>query len=230
MGKVAEVAVKTSPEHIFISDFDGTITRRDFFRVALEQLPAECGRWWQAYEDGRLGHFEALARTFAELRISLDQVDELLRAMEPEPELARCCGQLEQNRWQLVIASAGCAWYIQRLLAWHHLHPTIYANPGTFSPSHGLRMTLPAGEFFTCQTTGVDKEAIARHYLERGCTIAFAGDGRPDLKPALLAPPHLRFARGWLAEELTRRQEGFLPFERWAEVVTHLPDSAAQPT
>jgi hypothetical protein len=32
----------------------------------------------------------------------------------------------------------------------------------------------------------------------------------------------LRFARGWLAEALSERDEKFHPFERWSEIADHL--------
>ena len=58
--------------------------------------------------------------------------------------------------------------------------------------------------------------------LKRSDRVAFAGDGRPDLRPALLVPPQLRFARGWLAEALSERGEKFHPFEHWSEIADQL--------
>jgi 2-hydroxy-3-keto-5-methylthiopentenyl-1-phosphate phosphatase len=52
--------------------------------------------------------------------------------------------------------------------------------------------------------------------------VAYAGDGPPDLEPSLMVPPELRFARGWLAEELRARHEPFRPFRRWSEIAETL--------
>jgi 2-hydroxy-3-keto-5-methylthiopentenyl-1-phosphate phosphatase len=52
--------------------------------------------------------------------------------------------------------------------------------------------------------------------------VAFAGDGRPDLAPALLAPPERRFARRTLARLLTERDEAFQSFDNWSDVVDKL--------
>jgi 2-hydroxy-3-keto-5-methylthiopentenyl-1-phosphate phosphatase len=76
------------------------------------------------------------------------------------------------------------------------------------------------------RTTGVNKLAIVQDALRRSDCVAFAGDGRPDLKPALMVEPHLRFARGWLAEALSKRGEGFHPFERWSQIVDQLQKTA----
>ena len=46
--------------------------------------------------------------------------------------------------------------------------------------------------------------------------------GPPDLEPALLVRPELRFATGHLAGELGRLGEGFHRFEHWSEVARRL--------
>jgi 2-hydroxy-3-keto-5-methylthiopentenyl-1-phosphate phosphatase len=64
--------------------------------------------------------------------------------------------------------------------------------------------------------------AIVQDALKRSDCVATAGDGRPDLRPALLVQPQLRFARGWLAEALTERGEKFHPFERCSQIADQL--------
>jgi 2-hydroxy-3-keto-5-methylthiopentenyl-1-phosphate phosphatase len=54
--------------------------------------------------------------------------------------------------------------------------------------------------------------------------VAFAGDGAPDVESALLVGPDLRFARGYLAEELSRRGEPYRTFGRWCEIAEALTD------
>jgi 2-hydroxy-3-keto-5-methylthiopentenyl-1-phosphate phosphatase len=43
---------------------------------------------------------------------------------------------------------------------------------------------------------------------------------------ALLVPPERRFARGWLAEALRERGEGFHSFERWSQIADQLRNDA----
>jgi 2-hydroxy-3-keto-5-methylthiopentenyl-1-phosphate phosphatase len=82
---------------------------------------------------------------------------------------------------------------------------------------------LPVDSPFFSAPTGIDKPGVVRDALRRTEHVAFAGDGRPDLEPALLVRPEYRFARGWLAEALTERGEAFHPFSRWSEVADKLP-------
>jgi len=208
-------------ERILVSDFDGTMTRRDFFRVALECLPESAASFWEQYEKGGMTHFEALAAIFAELRCPEEVMNSMLARMELDEGITSRCHRLQAHGWRLVIASAGCAWYIERLLAPLGIAPEIHANPGTFSEQHGLIMKPPLGSPFFSLETGIDKIRLVKAALEGG-TVAFAGDGRPDIGPALLVHPSRRFAKGRLAEELTKRGEGFNRFLSWGEVVDKL--------
>ena len=53
---------------VLVSDFDGTMTRRDFFKLAIQQLlPPDGPDFWSEYRAGQITHFEALRRYFAEI-------------------------------------------------------------------------------------------------------------------------------------------------------------------
>ena len=175
---------------------------------------------------GKKTHFEALAEIFIGIRTSEASLLELADSMELDPELAESVRTLQNHGWEILIASAGCDWYIQRLLKKAGVSVTIYSNPGVFDPEGGLQMSLPERSPFFSPTTGVNKLAIVQDALRRSDCVAFAGDGRPDLKPALMVEPHLRFARGWLAEALSERGQGFHPFERWSQIAAQLQKTA----
>ena len=83
-------------------------------------------------------------------------------------------------------------------------------------------MSLPAGHPFVSTDLGVDKLAIVKDALTRSNTVAFAGDGRPDLAPALLVKPELRFAKGWLANKLDSLGEHYTTFNVWSEIAQKL--------
>lgn len=87
-------------------------------------------------------------------------------------------------------------------------------------------MELPTRSPFFSPTVGIDKAEVVRQAIQAGGRVAFAGDGPPDLAPAVLVAEDLRFARGHLAAELTRRGLGFRPFERWSAVASALAERA----
>ncbi len=208
---------------LLVTDFDGTITRHDFFNlVVAEFAPAHLERYWDDYEAGRLTHFEALAGIFASIRGSEEQMRQLIRRAEPDPQLAEWVERLRQAGWQVVVASAGCAWYIEQILAQAGVTVPVHANPGTFHPQHGLRMTLPTDSPVFSPTLGIDKAALVRRGLSQGRQVAFAGDGYPDVNAARLVPAQRRFARHDLARALQQERLPFRRFERWSEVAQAL--------
>ena len=59
-------------------------------------------------------------------------------------------------------------------------------------------MSLPEHSAFFSPTTGVNKVEIVRDALNRSDCVAFAGDGRPDLEPALMVEPScVLLGGGW---------------------------------
>ncbi len=210
---------------ILISDFDGTLTRYDFFDLVRKRwpFPPEDDPW-EKFVSGQITHFQALAEIFARIRTSEADLLELANSMELDPSFAKSARELQERRWEIVIASAGCDWYIRFLLNQAGVSVLLYANPGVFDPKSGLQMSLPERSRFFSPTTGVNKVEIVRDALNRSNRVAFAGDGRPDMEPALLVKPEFRFARGWLAEAFRERGEKFHPFEQWSQIADQLRD------
>src|SRR5262249_18321548 len=129
---------------LLVTDFDGTLTRRDFFWLIVEAFaPARLDDYWRDYRDGRITHFEALAGIFAGVGASESEMGRLLARAEPDPRLAHWVERLRHAGWDVVVASAGCAWYIERVLARCGVRLTVHANPGTFVPGEGLFMRPP---------------------------------------------------------------------------------------
>ena len=60
--------------------------------------------------------------------------------------------------------------------------------------------------------------------------VAFAGNGSPDYQAALVVPPELRFARGWLARRFDHESIPYRPFEAWGEVAGALLAPASHVT
>jgi len=212
---------------ILISDFDGTITRYDFFERVRKRWPfPPQDDPWEKFVSGEITHFQALAEIFASIRATEAELLELAASTELEASFAKSVRALQDRGWEIVIASAGCDWYIKFLLNKAGVSVPVYANPGTFDQETGLEMSLPEPSPFFSSTKGVSKVAIVRDALNRSDCVAFAGDGRPDLKPALLVRPEWRFARGWLADALGERGEPFHPFERWSQIADQLQKAA----
>ncbi len=218
-------------DKVLVSDFDGTMTQHDFYTCAVKYLLSpEDLEPWHAYTRRELTHFEALAKIFERIRSSMPDMERVLTAMEFDPNAKSAVQRLQASQWDVVVVSNGCQWYIDRFFRQQRLRLQLHTNPGEYSPQHGLQMKLPTTSPFFCPEFGISKSAVVRQAMQNYSSVAFAGDGRPDLEPALLVRPEFRFAREWLANELESRGEPFQTFQTfstWSEISQRLAEVEA---
>lgn len=198
-----------------VSDFDGTITSNDFFSLVAERhMPRDSPDFFEMYRRGQLTHVQAMQKFFDYTPDDPTVLEQLLTDTEPDHDLRSSVERLDRAGWDLIVVSAGSTWYIDRIFSRLGVRATVHSNSGQIVPGKGLQLDDLSRD--------VDKAGIVREALSKYRHVAFAGDGPPDLKPALLVDPELRFARRYLADQLTRLGERFRPFERWSAVVDAL--------
>src|SRR6516164_83593 len=161
---------------ILVSDFDGTVTRYDFFERVRKRWPfPPQDDPWEKFVAGEITHFQALAEIFAGIRTTEADLQGLADSAGIDPSFARSVQALQHRGWEIVIASAGCDWYINFLLKKAGVSVSVHANPGVFDPQRGLQMSLPEPSPFFSATKGVNKAAIVQDALKRSDRVAFAG-------------------------------------------------------
>jgi 2,3-diketo-5-methylthio-1-phosphopentane phosphatase len=209
----------TKSRGVLVSDFDGTMARNDFYKLVIESLlPDDTPNYWAEYRASTITHFEALRRYFASIRASEKEVLAVVERMNLDPELPAAVKSLRSAGWDVIVVSAGCDWYIRRLLESAGVSLVVHSNPGRFEAGKGLLMELPVTSPFLSQALGVDKAKVVQQQIDAGHTVAFAGDGFPDAESARLVTGELRFARGDLADVLEREHLEFNSFDKWSDI------------
>jgi len=128
------------PMGILVSDFDGTVTRYDFFDRVRKRWPFPLQEDpWEKFVSGEITHFQALAEIFASIRATEAELLELADSTELDVSFAKSVRTLQDRGWKIVIASAGCDWYIKFLLKKGGVSVPVYANPGVFDQESGLK-------------------------------------------------------------------------------------------
>lgn len=208
---------------ILVTDFDGTFSRRDFFDLILDRCDPPAGREaWRRYLAGELTHCQGIGGVFASLRTDLAGADALVAALDPAPGTADAVRRLQAAGWEIVIASAGCRWYIERLLGKLGVAVTVHAAAGDFAPATGLVLAPDARAPFFHPRTCIDKPAVVRDALARDGVVAMAGDSDTDRAAALLVPPERRFATGHLARSFAAEGVPHVAFTAWPQIVDGL--------
>jgi len=208
---------------ILITDFDGTFARRDFFDLILERHdPPGARKQWRRFVTGELTLTEGLDAVFSALRTDDGGADALVTALDPAPGTAEAAKKLQAAGWEIVVASAGCGWYIDRLMTKLGLEIQVHASAGVFSPATGLVMHPdPQGPYFHPES-GIDKAAVVRDALAKSPHVAYAGDSHTDRAGALLVPPSRRFVTGRLARQFVQEEVAHMAFAEWPEIAAHL--------
>jgi len=207
---------------LLVTDFDGTVTRRQFYQLVWERLtPSSTPDFWIEYRAGRITHFEALQRCFAAAEGGEEAFISLLDEMQIESDLAGKVGLMKSAGWDVVVVSAGCSWYVERLLANAKVELPLFANYARIVDGRLIMELTPDRPFFSSDV-GLDKAQVVQSFKAKGRRVGFAGDGFPDLEAALAVPAEFRFARSDLAEALQDRGQLFRRFNIWSDIVTQL--------
>src|SRR5262249_1042851 len=156
------------------------------------------------------------------IRSSESEVLAIVDRMELDPELPAAVEELREAGGNVVVTSAGCGWYINRLLSAAGVDIEVQSNPVRYETGKGLLMEMPTDSTHPPQRLGVDKAGVVRRNLEEGRTVAFAGDGFADADAARLVADELRFARADLATVMNEEGLPFHPFEKWSDIARTL--------
>ena len=207
---------------VLVSDFDGTLAHPDFYQLVRAQLvPPSTPDYWREYREGACSHFDALKQYFYAAEGGEPEFVRLLDGIALPDNLPGLVARLRERGWAVVIVSAGCQWYIDRLLTRARCDLPVITNAGGVE-SGRLVMRRPESSPFRCEDNGVDKHAVVTQLLSAGKRVAYCGDGYTDLPAAKLVAEERRYARADLAEALEAEGLGYRPFSDWQDVVEGL--------
>lgn len=208
---------------IFISDFDGTLTHKDFYQIVIDKYlqdkGAELERRWQA---GEMTVFQFLSSVFAEMDRDEDEIANDILEIPIDKDAKRFIQSVRSSGGDFLILSAGTRYYIERLL--HYLSMgdvAVLSNPGVYK-DRGVHMTADMTSPYYSERYGVDKAAVVADYKKKYKTVYYAGDSEPDLRAAMLADRV--FAKPGLQRLLKEKGHPFVAFESVAQLMDRLRD------
>jgi len=183
-----------------VSDFDGTISDRDFFYyVADKYFDEGMLKPWREFLSGKKKHFDALAEMFANLRVSQGELNDFISTIKIDEHFFEVAKWCVQQKIPVTICSAGNDYYIKQLMKNEikKYNISLISNYGEYSEDKGLLMR--PNEKYYDENLGVSKVAIVNDFQARGYFVIYCGDGLPDVEAACKADKI--FARDMLYEE-----------------------------
>lgn len=207
-------------KRLFISDFDGTATALDFYKIVLNSIGQEGWAYVEDYRKTGKVDYHFLNKIFAWKTLSQGDYDALIDTIDLDASLRPFLDFLNLEAIDFKFVSAGFDRYIEDILAKEGYEGLeVITNPGRFE--EGIMVMCPDTESpFYSPLFGVDKGAIVRDLQASYDMIYFAGDTEPDLGAALEAD--VVFAKGELIPLLMEKNKPFIAFERYEDLIGHL--------
>ncbi|MDR1451997.1 MAG: MtnX-like HAD-IB family phosphatase [Helicobacteraceae bacterium] len=213
-------------KYALLSDFDGTISDDDFFFYVAERFfDAAALAPWRAYLSGEKSHFDALKEMFGLLRLPQDEFDRFVAGVRIDWRAASVFTLCRDRQIPIFIASAGCDYYIKKLIGdlIEEFHITLLSNRGEYSQSAGLTMIAPnTNDLFYDPLTGISKYKLAKSLKDQGYTLIFAGDGLPDFESARISD--VVFARKALLQKCKEANIKTKEFSNFDDIASFLKE------
>lgn len=208
-------------KRVFVSDFDGTITKRDFFLIYMDRYLGEKGKeFLRAYRAENNPSYQFLNWVFAMKDLTRDEYLGLIRQVQIDADFRHFLEVLQSEGMEHIILSAGVYFYIEDALAINGFpKQKVIANTGQFADGRML-VTHDESDPFFCPMYGIAKGKVIEHLKQQYDYVYFAGNSIPDLLAAEVADEV--FATGTLKKHFEKEgigQHKVHPFTGYADIL-----------
>ncbi len=205
----------------FVSDFDGTLSLKDFYHIVIDKYLGEKGRtFYQNWKKEKKIDVEFLNIIFSQMDKTEEEIFQDIIAIPLDPYAVEFIKLIQEKGGDFYILSAGTSYYIKKLIA--HLgleNITIFSMEGIYT-NRGLKIIPDKTSRYFSPVFGVDKGLFVTDLKKEYEKVFFAGDSEPD-KTACKAAT-VGFAKSELLDILEKEGATFIPFYDYSQVAKHL--------
>lgn len=205
----------------FVSDFDGTLTDRDFYHIVMDKYLKDWS--WEYYDEWKKTkkiNVDFLNKIFGAMDRNEEEILEDILELPLDPYAMSFIKRVESCGGDFFILSAGTSYYIKKLLEhFNIMNVTVISMEGVYK-NRGIQIfPNPESEFYS-EIWGVDKTKVILMLKAKYSKVYFAGDSEPDMGAAK-ASDHA-FARNDLQRLLRAKNIPFVPFTKFNEVEKYM--------
>lgn len=205
----------------FVSDFDGTLTDRDFYHIVMDKYLKDWA--WDYYDEWRRTrkiNVDFLNKIFNSMDRSEEEILEDIINLPLDSYAIDFIKRVENCGGDFYILSAGTSYYIKKLLAHNNINSvTVISMDGVYK-DRGIHILPDSKSEFYSELWGIDKAKVIQTLKQKYLKVYFSGDSEPDVGAAKAAD--CAFARNDLKELLRDRDIPFVPFNRFIEVEKYM--------
>ncbi len=206
---------------VFISDFDGTLSKEDFYQMVIDKYIGDRGRQlFKEWREGKHLDKDFLGMIYSSINRDEDEIMEDILRIELDDYAINFIEKVKASGGEFVILSAGTSYYIERLLKAKGIEGIkLYSNAAEYR-DRGIHLTIDESSEFYSERYGIDKAKVVAYYKTIYDKVYFAGDSQPDIAPARLAD--MAFAKSALREMLEKENIEYVPVDTYKEVEEYL--------
>lgn len=209
-----------------ISDFDGTISKKDFFYMVIDELLSskkDALIPWNNYLNGKINHIDALTGIFSQIHLTQQELDNFIATIEIDSffyDVAKYC---MGKKIPFYICSAGTNYYIKKRItdSLKKYNIILISNDATYSQQDGMKLIAPpeTSPYYN-SNTGISKQSIVQQLQDNGYFTIYAGDGKPDLKSSRIAD--IVFAKDMLLELCNKENIKTQKFDNFSDILNYI--------
>lgn len=201
----------------FISDFDGTLTKRDFYKIITDEyLKEQCAELYKEWRSKKIKDVDYLGYVFKNIGRSEEEIYEDIMKISIDSYAKEFINHIKAAGGDFAVVSAGTSYYIEKVFEKQGINGVdVYSNKGVFKDK-GIHFVLDENNEFYSDIYGIDKMKVVKKLKAKYDKIFYAGDSEPDLKAALLAD--VVFAKAKLVDLLKQEKKEFIEFDNFSEV------------
>ncbi|MBF0708748.1 MtnX-like HAD-IB family phosphatase [Alkalihalobacillus hwajinpoensis] len=200
----------------FVSDFDGTISKKDFYWLVIETYYPEGKGLYKKWKAGEMQDIDFLSQVFQSIDQHEEQIIQDILSLPIDEHVPSFIKKVQENGGDFYILSAGTDYYIHHILNHYGIqHVPVFSNKGYYEKKN-VHLSINENHKHYSRRYGIDKSKVISDLKEKYEVVYFAGDSEPDSHPAKVAD--LTFAKDALQELLKENNVPFVAVESFQQI------------
>jgi 2-hydroxy-3-keto-5-methylthiopentenyl-1-phosphate phosphatase len=205
----------------FVSDFDGTLTQRDFYHIVIDKYFKDWGRkFYTDWKSTKKINTEFLNKIFGALDKSEEDIFDEIGLIPLDEHAEDFINRIKSIGGDFYILSAGTSYYIDILLSQRKIEGVQVISMKGIYKNRGIEILPDKNSPYFSEVFGLDKRKVVEELKKNYEKVFFAGDSEPDLEAAKGAD--IAFAKSELRELLAKGNMEFVTFENYKEIDEYL--------
>ncbi|MDQ0200450.1 MtnX-like HAD-IB family phosphatase [Neobacillus ginsengisoli] len=212
----------------FVSDFDGTISKQDFYIIMMDKYFPAGRELFKKWKSGEMMDIDFLGTVFKSINQEEERIIEDTLSIPIDEYVPDFIKKVQKNGADFYILSAGTDYYIYHLLKKYGVENVkVFSNEGYYREKN-VHMNIDKNQWHYSERYGIDKTKVIQKLKEEYETVYFIGDSEPDSHPAKVAD--VTFAKNGLQELLREQKLPFIAVNDFKEVENYLVEEGVMHT